>query len=410
MTFWLFAYAFLGIAPFVQLRFGQDTDTTASVNHDLDWEASGAILIGCVVMLLGVALGQIQRKSHRSMQSATPEARPRASIPNHRAVTLLTVITLGIFGYYASRVGFMQLFSSRMTLDSIRSRIWPDSTTAAIFTALTQMGLLVCVVAQIFLRRIDTGYSRRVVPSLLFIVSLISLVISTNPISSARYIFGTAALALVTSYGAVSSVRRFRIFSITSLVGMIYVFPIADMFRWSLSPTVKSQSPLTSMLSGDFDSYSQIVNTLEYVHVRGEVGGSQLAGVLLFWVPRSIWPGKPIDTGVLVAQFKGYGFTNLSEPIWGELLINGGIVLLIVGMFVLGLVISKLDRRLDETISHTGLPGVLGCILPFYLILVLRGSLLQSMAYLAVLLVGYRVISIGRASESAPFGNLEAGN
>lgn len=96
------------------------------------------------------------------------------------------------------------------------------------------------------------------------------------------------------------------------------------MFRRSLDATAKSQNPLESMLSGDFDSFSQITNTVEYVNEHGITSGNQLLGVLFFWVPRSIWPDKAIDTGTVLGEFKAYFFKNLSAPLWAESISTAG--------------------------------------------------------------------------------------
>ncbi|MDB5341039.1 MAG: hypothetical protein JWN70_6658, partial [Planctomycetaceae bacterium] len=166
-----------------------------------------------------------------------------------------------------------------------------------------------------------------------------------------------------------------------------YLFPVADMFRNSLNPSAKSQNPLASMLSGDFDSFAQITNATEFVAVRGHTWGQQMLGVIFFWVPRSFWPGKAIDTGSMLADMKMYSFRNLSAPLWAEFFIDGGWILLVGGMLVLGVVLRQLDASGERALQVSGTPGLVGCILPFYMLLLLRGSLLQSMALLSIVLV-----------------------
>jgi hypothetical protein len=376
MVFWLYVYVFLGIAPMIQMRLGANTDTTPGVNHELDWQTSGLVLAGCAAFLLGVVAVRTRKVSAGEVVTKTV---------SHSRANLLTLVMLGIFAYYASRIGFGNLFTSRNQLDLLRNLVWTDKTTAALITGVTSMGLLVSTIAQLQRRR-QAAVDGQPKPLLMPLVSLVALLICVNPLNSARYAFGTVFLALIGACGAYANVKRFRAVTIAAVFGLVYLFPIADMFRRSLDPSAKSQDPLQSMLSGDFDSFSQITNTIDYVAASGISWGNQLLGVLFFWVPRSMWPEKPLDTGVIVAQWKMYGFSNLSSPLWAEFFINGGWVLVVVGMFAFGLLVGRLDRSSEYVLSTTGWPSVAACILPFYLLIVLRGSLLQSMASLAVIL------------------------
>lgn len=247
------------------------------------------------------------------------------------------------------------------------------------------MGLLVAFVSMMIVRRQRAAVGGKkpfVLPAALFV----ALILAVNPISSARYHFGTVALAVVAVFGAYATVRRFRVVSLGALAGLLLLFPGMDAFRRSLDSQFTVQDPLQSLVSGDFDSMAQIANTADYVATNGITWGMQAVGVVFFWVPRSWWPDKPIDTGVLVAQHMDYRFKNLSAPAWAEFFINGGWVGLIIGMALLGYFMRNWDRRADSALNVAGVPGVLTCILPFYMLIVLRGSLLQAMAYLGVVL------------------------
>jgi hypothetical protein len=104
-------------------------------------------------------------------------------------------------------------------------------------------------------------------------------------------------------------------------------------------------------------------------------------------VPRQIWPDKPRDTGIVLSESRRYRFENLSAPIWAELYINGGWLLLTGGMIALGALVRSQDRRIEESLQQVRTPAIAACVLPFYLMILLRGSLLQAMSYLLVILV-----------------------
>lgn len=391
MVVWLFTYVFLGIAPMIQMRLGSDTDTTPFIEHALDWHSTLLVLFGCGPFLIGVLLYQNRK------QEPLSEAKTDWGV-NHARANLLTFAVLALFAYYVSRVGISSLFLSRTGLDTIRQGIWPDKTVNSMIVGATSMGLLVSTIAQMYVRRQKKAEGKPR-PWLLPFISFVALFMCVNPVNSARYIFGTVMLAMLGAFGAYSNLKRFRIVSISAVFGLVYLFPIADMFRRSLDPTAKSQNPLESMLSGDFDSFSQITNTVEYVNAHGITWGNQLLGVLFFWVPRSIWPDKAIDTGTVLGEFKVYFFKNLSAPLWAEFYVNGGWVLLIVGMLALGVLVGRLDERAEAALARTGYPSLVACIVPFYLLIVLRGSLLQSVAFMSVIAVACLFVRQGKPKQ-----------
>lgn len=386
MVFWLFVYVFLGIAPTIQLRLGIDTDTTPNISHSFDGQATAIVIAGCVAFLFGAFLGKEPKQG-----APASEVPAVGSLVSPARVNVLTIACLGLFAYYVSRLGLSNLFISRSAFDLLRSEVWADKTTNVLIVGATSMGLLVATVGQIYLRQQRKGEGRSR-PFMLPLASLVSLLLCVNPISSPRYIFGTVLLALLGACGAYATANRFRLVSLGAVFGLVYLFPIADMFRRSLDPAAKSQNPLESMLSGDFDSFAQITNTAEYVATEGITWGNQLLGVLFFWLPRSVWPDKAVDTGTMLGEWKLYMFKNLSAPLWAELFINGGWLILVVGMLILGAAVAKLDRSSEAALATTGRPTVLACILPFYMLIVLRGSLLQSVAFMTVVVLAYLFI------------------
>lgn len=394
MTTWVFFYVFLGIAPLVQMRMNVDPDTTRGIQHSLFGDASLIVLVGAAVTIVGSAAA---RPAAKAEESRSLELR-RSAVRTY----LLSFISVALFAYYASKLGLSNLFAARADLEALRDVVWPDKTTNAIIGAATSMGLLVSMIALIHLRQQQKaeGRGRAVfVPLVVFV----SLVVCVNPISTPRYVFGTAALAILAATGLYRTMARFRAVALAFVASLVFVFPVLDAFRNSLTNVnVDGSDALKSLTSGDFDAFAQIVNTVEYVQTRGLTNGNQLTGVLFFWVPRSMWPDKAVDTGTLLAQMKGYWFKNLSEPLPAELFINGGWVALIVGMLLFGFVIRRLDLNIDLLIRRGLAPSILGCIMPFYLLILLRGSLLQAVAYMAVILIGSVFVA---PREAVPAGS-----
>jgi hypothetical protein len=376
----LFTYVFLGLAPLAQIRDRVSPITTPDVDRTLDTATLWAVIVGCAALGVGLWLGARRVSPDRTTTGRVLRAAQWRTLA-------LTVAALTISAFYVTSLGVATLFSSRAQLDATAMAVWPDAVIRSIISGLTAMTLLVAAIANLRLRaQRKRDLVSHVLATVGVAVTIGSLLLVVNPITSPRYVVGTVYLSLVAALGGFSTVRRFRIVAVLSLLALIVVFPAADAFRYSASAEVKSHSPVEALKSADFDAYSQINNTLLYVERHGVTEGRQALGVLLFWVPRSIWPDKPVDTGILLAEDRDYPVTNLSAPLWSELYINGGWTLLVVGMAAAGWFVRGRDLNGPWLRPGAGASPA-AYVLPAYLVMVLRGSLLQAMAYLGVILL-----------------------
>lgn len=388
---WVFVYVFLGLAPMVQLRRAVDPQTTPLIDHSYDATALSVVLVGILALALGLlCAGNAARRRRPAV--AGPTVGPER-------VTALAVAGLLCSLYYIATVGSAALLGSRMELVQATTAAWPDPAISAVVRAVAVMPLLVAFVAlQVQRGRgLATGILAR---TILPVATGAVLLLVANPISNSRYTSGTVYLAVLASLGLVATRPRFRALCAGFVASLVLLFPIADAFRYTTSASFKASDPVAALTTGDFDAYAQIVNTVQYVHEHGVTYGYQALGPLVFWIPRAVWPAKPIDTGILLANSRGYDFTNLSAPLWAELFINGGWLALALGMFVFGLLIRRWDAGIVASLRATRTPGLLASILPFYLLILLRGSLLQATAAMAV---------IGASSAFVRDGRLRAG-
>lgn len=402
MIFWLFTYVFLGMAPLVQIRQRATLDTTPNIDMALQTQGFLVVIFGCLAFWAGTAV-KTRRVGVETDAELVAGTKPpvRYSLPR---VRLLLLGSLAATAFYLMKLGGVSaLFLSRFELSDRLEVAFPETFQATIVAAASNMGLLVSFVALVLFAR---ARSRGVLMSR-FDVALawlngIVLLLVVNPISSPRYVFGTVILSLLAVLGALDTARRFRTISLLAMSAFPILFPILDSFRVSTSAGIQKIDPLGAMLSGDFDSFFQIINSVQYVQVEGSTHGRQFLGVLLFAVPRKLWPDKPVDTGILLANFKGYSFTNLSAPLWCELFVNGGWVVLILGMFIVGYFLRGLDTACQQSLLVIGQLPLLACILPFYMLILLRGSLLQATAniFIVLLSVGF-IRHWGHGAEKA---------
>jgi hypothetical protein len=386
--FWVFSYVFFGLAPTVQIRADRMPTTTLDLDPTLDGPTAALAMGGVVSFAIGFAFAH--RHSGRAL-------RPPRTHPIHRGrLVLLTIVGFGATGYYLSRVGPANLFTSRAEFGDIESVLWPDPTVGAIVGAASAVPILIAAHGWWNITRDAPRKSGgRIIATVLTAVSLLV----TNPISSARYHFGVIWGSFLGPLGAYSTRRRTSITMIGIIIGLLFLFPIADLFRRRDSINAIRTGFLTEYEgNGDYDAFGQLSNALLLTQTTPLEPGRQLIGLVLFWVPRSVWPDKPNGTGVVLAEFRGYNFTNLSAPIWAEMLVNFGIV----GVFVLSFLVAVGLGRLDRNYSVpevSGVGAIAAAVLPFYLLILLRGSLLQAMGTLVLIVLS--LAFIGTRSEGS---------
>lgn len=135
---------------------------------------------------------------------------------------------------------------------------------------------------------------------------------------------------------------------------------------------------LNYLLRVDFDAYMQIVSTVTYLGNGGGFRyGSNFLGVFLFFIPRAVWPGKPIDSGDIVSNALHYQYTNVSNPLPSEALIAFGAVGPILVFFLLGHILARIDfltakRALFQV---QALHFFIYAIWAGFLVIILRGAL-----------------------------------
>lgn len=382
--FWMFSYIFMGIAPTVQIRSGLTSTTTPGVDEGLYVPTALLVCLGLAVYEVSRAawIGR-ERFGRRSRTAAESIDAPIAQVDRTRTI-LLVAFGVAASAYFLSAIGPAALLGSREASFAARNHAWPDPAIRSIMYALAIYPVLVGAgaLAQLRRRAQDPSAARWYTAGLVGCVVLLLLIV--NPVGSARYTFGTVGFALVVYAGAVITPRRVRMTLAGTLGAFLFLFPLADAFRSEEVNLTRNGFFGEYMSNPDYDAFWQVANALSYWIDGLVVPLRQLLGSALFWVPRVIWADKPTDTGILLAEYRGYSFDNLSAPLWAELLVNGGIIALVVGFAVAGIALRAMDTRLLPSFARGGLWAIVGAIFPVYMTILMRGSLLQATGAMAV--------------------------
>ncbi|MFJ6098197.1 O-antigen polymerase [Williamsia muralis] len=394
-----YSYTWLGVAPTLQYLAAKNPLGT-SVDHSIVVIQSLLVLLGLIAYDLG--LGSTVRRRARSTAGFRTRLRQATAgrYLSRRRVAVLGIATVILTPVFVQYLGGLEvLFTSRQARNEFLfsgGYYSSDSkATGAILTSVTSVLPFVALysIAFLFISQSRVRQSGRWIALLLLVIC--SNILLNNPISSSRFWFLVIVLSLLFLFPWSRSQAGVRSITGGFVIGSIFVFPYLDAFRYTNAASTPSESGVvgTMLNKTDYDSMPQVGNLISYVHSNGFSFGDNLLGSVFFMVPRSVWPSKPIDTGSVLAEYIRYGNANLSAPLWGELYLSFGVVGVAVGFWALGRIYGRFSTSWNQGFGLTGLTTQLSISTFFmipvavYLVLILRGSLLQSMSRFVVVVL-----------------------
>tara|TARA_R100001143_G_C3360377_1_gene135036 strand:- start:10071 stop:11486 length:1416 start_codon:yes stop_codon:yes gene_type:complete len=397
-TFWVFVYIFLGVSPFIQL--GSDRFPWPGYYDE------ALIAKSALVVLVGLFAFDFGAHQYSSRGLAIPKLLKRPL--NKSAIYLVSISALVSVPFFLQRLGGIDiLFMPRLERTRILMLAYdlPEILLLSNFLSTPVYVALIAVLVKWFSLKRKNMKMTLGWKLLIFILFLFTIILN-NPISNPRLRVGTILL----SFFFVLPWRRWssRVMVGGLVVGMLVVFPFTDLFRVGLDVSLIGRLEESSVVrelteNGDYDAFQMVANTVAFTENAGYQVGQQLVGAGLFWVPRAIWPSKPIPTGQMIGEQVGYGFTNLSAPLWAEFYIDGGFILVILGFFGYGYLVRTLDSWYAYSCSQSA-SWVLSIMVPIYAgyqFFLLRGALMPAIAYFAPMLLVALICSIplsGKAS------------
>ncbi|AXK37649.1 hypothetical protein DVA86_25875 [Streptomyces armeniacus] len=395
-SFWLFVYIAMGVAPLAQTVLDRTPTPVVGPRSDTVL-AVALVLCGVVAFDVGALLARHRPAPRR------PRNRGPASVHRPRLYALV------LFSYAASALMIVQLggvgvfFSSRQEIGESVSAATGAAAGAAASQAgsafLRGFGTVPVLLALLFLTRwlVTSRVARRKPLVLAMWAATLGVnVIVNNPVSNPRYWFLTVLFALLFTAFPRSPVMYRGALALGAVIALV-VFPFADRFRYAedAANQPETDSVLVPLTLKDYDQIGMFANTISFAGAGdGHTYGRQSAGTALFFVPRSVWTGKPEDTGVRVGEWMGMKNTNLSAPLWAELWLDFGPLGMSGGFLAAGYLASRADRRyVRHTAENTGpaaigsIPAIVTPLVAGYAFILLRGPLLQAMGRIGIAVV-----------------------
>lgn len=403
-SFWLFVYIAMGIAPLAQTVLARTP--TPVVGPSTDTLLAIALVLGGVVAFDVGALLARHRPSVRGRRLRRTAAvhRPRLYLLvalAYAGSTLMIVQLGGVGVFFSSREGISESVQGATGADAAASQ--------AGSAFLRGFGTVPALLALLFLTRwLVTSRTARRKPSVLLMwTGLAGLnVIVNNPVSNPRYWFLTVLFSLLFTAFPRSPVMYRGALALGVVIALV-VFPFADRFRYEEDGArqPESDSLLVPLTLKDYDQIGMFANTISYAEAgTGHTYGGQLSATALFFVPRSVWHGKPEDSGVRVGEWMGMKNTNLSSPLWAELWLDFGPLGMLGGFLGVGYLAARADRRyVRYTVDDTrpgNIPAVVIPLIAGYSFILLRGPLLQASGRIAIAALCLVLISTFRTQPA----------
>ncbi len=358
---WIFNLLFLSLVPMGQFALGQ-FPWGRILNTPTILYANGIILLCNLVYTV------IRQKARKNRNEIADKPRSYSFKKTQVSVLYFSASTLLIL---LSNNGHFWERGNGVSIENATIQLLVDK----VLRGVCLFGLLASI---------QLWKEKKMSNGLLFVVLLMGC-IAHFPTAIPRYWLATFYLGAMLVFLKEYLKKHQQLFETFLLGSTILLFPILSIVRFSRSEIKSTFGSIQdvfsySFLGGDFDAYSSLCSTINYVHSQGITWGKQLATVLLFFVPRSIWPSKSVGSGALVNKLEHSDFTNFSSTFIAEGYINFGILGSILFIAGLALFIARYDDGYwlggQSQFKYLIYPAAMGMM--FFM---LRGDMLSSFAY-----------------------------
>lgn len=408
MCFYVFVYVFLGVQPLMSVWTGFFPYDLYNepMPEPLVSATIGLVLAGIVAFELGYGasmrgpVGAPSRRHGTSPSQSKPIALSLLQLWVAVGVGMVTgsVLRYGPDLYLGVRGGGGISFGSAPT----------TAMSQAEWLFMVQglrafMAALLFVTLYLWLTRDSAGWPphkiRRLSRTLKFL-TLVNLLLS-NPWNSARLWFGAVVVTLWFLWRPWHGSRSFLVWTMSACTGLLVLFAGIDPRRIIAQPMLRGEELTVASTvqgikesiqnlqsDGNFDAFQMIALAKNYTDQTGYSFGRQMLLPVFFWVPRSLWPGKPVGTGDLVAESRGFIMTNVGSPLWAEGYMNLGILGIVLFLGTFGVIARMGDDFLTRTVAVEGamLPTIASSFFAANTFILLRGDLTTGTMFVQMIL------------------------
>jgi hypothetical protein len=361
-VFWFCLFLYFVLSPLQRIhgeRIGGATEITAYAYDTSEFVTAMLVVVLFCLPFLFV-----------SMERTDPPAAKPRSPP---FLVLVPLNVLAFIPFVLSEGGLDRLLSSRLEQDPTQMFIG-----SILFLGLQSITACLVVVRFRVSRRWSAG---------LFSVALVIglLALARNPFNAPRFMllcaWGPVLMALVGGRIPVAW------FYCACLLALTVVFPVLSITTRSGLDGLAELSRI-SVVDNFFDVpsvdvYDTAVHAVRFMTTHDHMWGEKLLAIVLFFVPRALWPGKPVvgglDIGNELFAAGMYGTPNLSFFVGCDLYMDFGLVGVMLGGVIAAALLRvalKVDwgvfdgLRVSHLVIVSSLPillrGPVGAVLPLF--------------------------------------------
>jgi hypothetical protein len=405
MCFYIFVYTFFGVQPLLSVW-------TATFPHQpYPTAAETTIMIGLVV--LGIAAFEVgyavSKRSQRATEGGIIDGtllRPRPVILSMLGfgitaslfLVLLVVTHYGANIFLGVRGGFAFTESEGPSMSQTESLLVLSGLRGLLAS-------LLFISVYLWTRRQYYDWPKRAIWQLrlaLIVLLVVNLVVS-NPLSAARLWSGSLILTVLFMAARWRGARSFLVWATVACTALLGLFSALDPRRVIAAPLLRGEaitlgstgkvileSVGSLQADGNFDAFQMLGLISQYADRVGYSFGRQLLLPLFFWIPRAVWPTKPLGTPDIVADSLNFFSLNVGAPLWAEGYMNLGVLGLVLILGVFGAFARISDDFLTRTSRDTGpmFPTIASSFFAANTIILLRGDLTSGTMYLQMV-VGF---------------------
>lgn len=197
---------------------------------------------------------------------------------------------------------------------------------------------------------------------------LLAFVVFRLTQGSARYSFISVAIVFATVELVRAGRRQPRLWQLAAAVSLILAFDVIGSDRLAFRSIVQGTSTVEEtlqfygedrgrgLLTGDFAEIENLVATMHVVHATGRYNwGSQYLRLVIWPIPRQIWPDKPVYTDLLGLGRYSKIFSIITITMVGDTYTNFGPLAVLLGFVLYGLGFSAAHRFAARTTSAMAL-------------------------------------------------------
>lgn len=380
-TFYLFMFFFMGIAPILQYKNGDET-VGGYVIYESTYILTNVIIF-FILILFDLSYYYYYKRGifnclYKKISTDGFERRKEERKLWQLVLLLISVFSFLYTLYYNRNQLYMLVFRGieGMDVGAVESG---DFLSPLYHTFIRPLTVVCCINYWCF-------GQKRILKYILFLLAFISCF----PTSLARLRAAAYYIPmLLILYPALRWKNRYiLLFS----WGLLLVFPFLNNFRnWGEGYELNLSPDFDMFRSMNFDSYQSFAFVIQNDIITY---GQQLLLVFFFWIPRSIWESKPYMSGRMVAHDYNLWFDQISMNYFGEGYLNFGLIGVLIFTIFLGYITSMFDKMFWD--YNKG--NIKSLFTPFYLFFIgiyfffMRGDLMYGFQYTIMLLIANYII------------------